>query len=123
MDDLTVDNIITIHSGLIEQQGGDSRILSEANLHQMVFQVNLSADVFHKAAFVFFSFCAYPAFCEKNVETAQRIIGKILDTEGYWIDPENKELPDLVHGVESFSLEIEDLEDWLHRNAKKRAGG
>jgi prophage maintenance system killer protein len=119
MADLTVDEIIAIHSRLIAQENGDTRLLSEANLHQLVFQVNLSEDIFHKAAFALFSFCAYPPFREGNVQTALCIIKKILDAENYRVDPDTKEITVLVRGVESFSLEIEDLEDWLHRHAWK----
>jgi|SRR5208337_59711 len=122
MDDLTVDDIIGIHSRLISQGGGDARVLSEAGLHQVVFHVNLSADVFHKAAFVLFSFSAYPPFREGNVQTALCIIKKILDAEDYRIEFGDKELADLVKGVESFSLDIDDLEDQIRKYAQKTTG-
>ncbi|MGB7788397.1 Fic family protein [Methanoregula sp.] len=122
MDDLTIDDIIGIHSRLIAQVGGDARVLSEAGLHQIVFHVNLSADVFHKAAFVLFSFSAYPPFREGNVQTALCIIKKILDAEDYRIEFGDKELADLVKGVESFSLDIEDLEDQIRKYAQKTTG-
>jgi prophage maintenance system killer protein len=122
MDDLTIDDIIGIHSHLISQVGGDARVLSEAGLHQVVFHVNLSADVFHKAAFVLFSFSAYPPFREGNVQTALCIIKKILDAEDYRIEFGDKELADLVKGVESFSLDIEDLEDQIRKYAQKTTG-
>jgi prophage maintenance system killer protein len=121
MADLTVDDIIIIHSRLIAGKGGDARVLSEAGLHQLVFHVNLSADIFHKAAFVLFSFSAYPPFREGNVQTACCLIDKILAAEEYRIDVGEMELADLVTGVESFSLEIEDLEEWMHRHAQKTA--
>jgi prophage maintenance system killer protein len=120
MDDLAVDDIITIHSRHIAREGGDARVLSEANLHQLVFQVNLSMDVFHKAALVLFSFCAYPTFREGNMQTALCIIKKIFSEERYRVIFEEAEHSGLVKGVESFSLEIEDVEDWLHRHAEKR---
>jgi len=122
MDDLTTDDIIVIHSHLIAETGGDGRILSEAGLHQLVFHVNLSADIFHTAAFVLFSFSAYPPFREGNVQTALCLINNILAAEEYRIDVGERELANLVTGVESFSLEIEDLEDWMHRHAQKTAG-
>jgi prophage maintenance system killer protein len=121
MADLTVDEIIAIHSRLIAQENGDTRLLSEANLHQLVFQVNISEDLFHKAAFVLFSFCAYPPFREGNARTAFCIINRILDTEHFQVEPDTTEIAALVLGVESFTLEIEDLESWMHRNAHKRS--
>jgi prophage maintenance system killer protein len=121
MADLTVDAIIAIHSRLIAQENGDARLLSEANLHQLVFQVNISGDIFYKAAFVLFSFCAYPPFREGNVQTAFCIINKILDDEDYQVEQDTTEIAALVLGVESFTLEIEDLEDWMHRNVHKRS--
>jgi prophage maintenance system killer protein len=121
MVDLTVEEIINLHSHVITEKGGDSRVLSEAGLHQTVFQVNLPGDVFHKAAFVLFSFCAYPPFREGNVQTALCIVRKIFLSEGYSVDLHNEDISDLVKGVESFSLEIEDLEDWLRTYARKTA--
>jgi prophage maintenance system killer protein len=121
MDDLTADDIIAIHSRHIAVEGGDARILSEANIHQLVFRVNLSGEVFHQAALILFSFCAYPPFREGNVQTALCIIKKIFSKYRYRVIFNEVELSDLVKGVESFSLEIEDLEDWLHRHAEKTA--
>jgi prophage maintenance system killer protein len=122
MDKLTADDVIAIHSRILAQDGGDTRMLSEAGLHQMVFHVNLSPDVFHQAAFVLFSFCAYPPFREGNMETAICIIKNILNTEGYRIELEKTVLSGLVKGIDSFSLEIEDLEDWIQRHAQKING-
>ena len=121
MVDLNVDEIVDIHSRLIAEKGGDSRVLSEAGLHQTVFQVNLSGDVFHKAAFVLFSFCAYPPFREGNVQTALCIVRKILCAEGYLVNLQDNDISDMVKGVESFSLEIEDLEDWMRTHVQKTA--
>jgi prophage maintenance system killer protein len=122
MDDLTVEDIIVTHSHLIAREGGDARVLSEAGLHQLVFHVNMSSDLFHKAAFVLFSFSAYPPFREGNMQTALCIINKILSAGDWRIDTGNRELPVLVKGVESCSLEIEDLEEWMHRHAQKTTG-
>jgi len=121
MDNLTVDEIIAIHTHLIGGKGGDSRVLSEAGLHQTVFQVNLPGDIFHKAAVVLFTFCAYPPFREGNVQTAIGIIRKIFLSEGYAVDLHNEDIADLVKGVESFFLEIKDLEDWLRIHVQKTA--
>jgi len=121
MSDLTVDDIIAIHSSIAAREGADSRMISEAVLHQVTVQVNLSADPFKKAAIILFSFSAYPPFREGNRETSVCLVKQIIENEGYWIDPERENLTGLVQGVESCSLETEDLEDWLRTHAQNHA--
>ncbi|MDP2796760.1 MAG: hypothetical protein Q8N94_04525 [Methanoregula sp.] len=38
MDVLTVEQVIAFHKQVMKTDGGNDRLLSEANIHQMVFQ-------------------------------------------------------------------------------------
>ena len=62
-----------------------SRIISEANLHQMVFRANLIPECVPRAAFIFYSLCAFPAFREGNFRTALAVTERVLETGGYRI--------------------------------------
>jgi len=66
MQDLTLETIIAIHDGILAKDGGDSRVLSEGNLLQLVFRANLTGDPLKRAALVFYSLCAFPVFRTGN---------------------------------------------------------
>ena len=57
MQDLAVDQIIALHGEIIARDGGDGRLLSEGNLHQLVFRANLIPEPVPRAAFTFY--CSY----------------------------------------------------------------
>ena len=97
------------------------KVVTRGYFLKRVFTRRSSRDVFHKAAFILFSFCAYPPFREGNVQTALCIVRKILCAEGYLVNLQDNDISDMVKGVESFSLEIEDLEDWMRTHVQKTA--
>jgi death-on-curing family protein len=119
MDDLTVDQIISMHLGIMEGSGGDKRLLSEANLHQMVFRVNCTDSPFSKAAMAMFLLVAYPPFRDGNKRTAVELLGVLLSGDGYDVPDDPEGLSNLVQGITSFTVEPEDIETWLHVHARK----
>ncbi|MCK9579575.1 MAG: hypothetical protein M0Q92_03880 [Methanoregula sp.] len=121
MQDLTVDRIIAVHAEVIARDGGDSRIISEANLHELVFRVNLLTDPIPRAALTLFSLVAYPAFREGNERIAQELAARILEEGRYVISIENSgELSRLAEGITAFTVEPEDIEAWFAAHAKKK---
>jgi prophage maintenance system killer protein len=119
MDELTVEQILTLHTRIMAGEGGDARLLSEPNLHQLVFRANLVPDVFRRAAIVLFSLCAYPAFRDGNKRTAHALAGHILAQEQYLLAPDDTRVAGLLAGVASYTVEPEDIELWLRTNIKK----
>lgn len=120
MQDLTVDRIIALHDAIIARDGGDGRILSEGNLHQLVFRVNLLLEIIPRAAFCFYSLVAYPAFREGNIQAAEELAIQLLAEGGYGIDlPERNGFIRLAEGINAFTTELEDVETWLFAHAKK----
>lgn len=120
MQDLTVDRIIAVHAAIIGRDGGDSRIISEANLHQMVFRVNLLSDPFRRAALALYSLAAYPTFREGNIQTGEELAEVILKDGGCTLDPVDREsYRQLAEGVVSFTVEVEEIEAWLRTHARK----
>lgn len=116
MEDLTVELLEKIHAGLVAEEGGDCRVLSEANLHQLVFRANLITECVPRAAFVFYSLCAYPAFCGGNAQIALLLTEQVLASGGYRITGENAGIMALVQGILEFTTEPEDIEEWLCKN-------
>ncbi|MDO9034816.1 MAG: Fic family protein, partial [Methanoregula sp.] len=78
IDELTVELVIAFHKQVMKTDGGDDRLLSEANLHQMVFSANRIDDIYQRAALAFFSLVAYPAFRDGNSRTARLVAEMIL---------------------------------------------
>lgn len=98
--------------------GGDDRLLSEASLHQMVFSANRIEECCSRAGFAFFSLVAYPAFREGNDHTARLIAEMILNQNGFTIGDDNAGLDALAKGIELFTVEPADIEEWLCSQAK-----
>jgi hypothetical protein len=119
MQEITLETIIGLHDTILAKDGGDLRIISEANLHQLVFQVNLKEDPVARAATAFWSLCAYPAFREGNRRTAYRL-AEVLRAGGI----AQKELPceemrALAKGIDSFIVEIDDVVRVLQRQEEQ----
>jgi prophage maintenance system killer protein len=115
-EDLTVSQIVAIHDEILADSGGDCRVLSEANLHQLVFRANLIPECVPRAAFVFYSLCAYPAFREGISGTALAVTEQVLSTGGYRIPEKKAGLMALAEGILAFTTEPEEIEQWLRDN-------
>jgi prophage maintenance system killer protein len=119
MEDLTVEQVEAIHSRILEERKGDTRIISDANLHQMVFQANLIREVVARGAFIFYSLCAYPAFRQGNFRTALAVTERVLETEGYRITGDKAGIIALAEGIRGFTTEPEEIEQWFCNNIRK----
>lgn len=116
MQDVSLELIVSLHRNVLADTPADLRIISEGNLHQLVFQANLTDDPFSRAALAFWSLCAYPAFREGNRRTAHHLAEKILDSAGCRVDIPCPDVRALVQGIDAFTVEAEDVER-VFRNA------
>jgi prophage maintenance system killer protein len=119
MEDLRVEQVEAVHRRIIEERKGDSRIISEANLHQMVFSANLIREVVPRGAFIFYSLCAYPAFRQGNFRTALALTERVLKAEGYRITGDMAGIIALAEGIRGFTTEPEEIEQWFCNNIEK----
>jgi prophage maintenance system killer protein len=119
MEDLRVEQVEAVHRRIIEERKGDSRIISEANLHQMVFSANLIREFVPRGAFIFYSLCAYPAFRQGNFRTALALTERVLKAEGYRITGDMAGIIALAEGIRGFTTEPEEIEQWLCNNIEK----
>ena len=113
MDDITVEQVITLHRCVMKIDGGDDRLLSEASLHQMVFSANRIEECYSRAGFAFFSLVAYPAFREGNSHTARLVAETILNQNGFTLGEDTERMDTLVKGIEMFTAEQADVEVWI----------
>ena len=119
MEDLTVELVEAIHTRVMTEEKGDCRILSEANLHQMVFHANLIPDCVPRAAFIFYFLCAYPAFREGNSRNALAVTEQVLLSGGYKITGKRAGIMALAAGVDAFAIEPQEIEQWLCNNIQE----
>ncbi len=119
MDDLTGEQVETIHTRIMAEENGDCRILSEANLYQLVFRANLIPECIPRAAFIFYSLCSYPAFREGNSGTALAVTEQVLASGGYRIPGEKAGIMALAEGILAFTTEPEEIEQWLCNNIQE----
>ncbi|PKL69222.1 MAG: hypothetical protein CVV30_06505 [Methanomicrobiales archaeon HGW-Methanomicrobiales-1] len=120
MNDITLEQVIAFHKQVIMSDGGDARLFSEANLHQMIFLANRTQGICPRAALAFFSLCAYPVFREGNSRTAWLVAEMIFSGNGYILEAGDDEMAELVQGIASFTAEQADVEAWLRSHSKKR---
>lgn len=119
MQDLTLETILSVHDGIMAKAGGDRRVLSEGNLYQLVFRANLVRDPVERAALVFYSLCAFPAFREGNRRTARDLAESILSSGAYPVHLPCEALRELVQGIDEFTVEIEDVGQFLALHSGK----
>jgi prophage maintenance system killer protein len=119
MEDLTFEQVVAIHSRIIEEYKGDCRLLAEANLHEMIFHANIIPACVPRAAFIFWYLCAYPSFREGNSETAFVMAAWVLACGGYRITGEKAGIMALADGIPAFTTEPEEIEQWLCDNIRK----
>jgi prophage maintenance system killer protein len=118
MEDLTVGQVEAIHHRIMMAKKGDCRVLSEANLHQLVFRANLIPECVPRAAFIFYSLCAYPAFREGNTGTALAVMEQALASGGYRLTGDKAGILALAEGIRAFTTEPEEIEQWLGNNIR-----
>jgi prophage maintenance system killer protein len=117
MQELTLELITEFHRRVLMDKQADLRIVSEGNLHQLVFQANLTDDPFSRAAIAFWSLCAYPAFREGNRRTAYHLMEKILKSAGYRVELPCTEIRVMMRGIDAFTVETEDVERVFRNSA------
>jgi prophage maintenance system killer protein len=122
MQDLTVDQVEAIHSRIVKEGNEDTRIISEANLYQMIFNANLIHEAIPRTALVFYSLCAFPVFRAGNYRTALAMTEQLLASEGYLITGNRADLRSLAEGICEYIAEPEEIEQWLRNNTRKNPG-
>ena len=123
MREVSLELVVRLHEEVLTSEQADLRIVSEGNLHQLVFRANLTDDPFSRAATVFWSLCAYPAFREGNRRTAYRIAEEILVSAGCRMDLPCTDIRALIQGIDAFTVETEDVERMLRSPAAPLSSG
>ena len=72
-----------------------------------------------RAAFTFYSLCAYPAFRGGNTGTALAVTEWMLASGGYRISGKKTGIMALAEGILAFITDPEEVEQWLRNNTRE----
>jgi death-on-curing protein len=123
---LTAEEILIIHSEIIDHTGGahgvrDNHLLAssaERARHSFAGQ-EMFPDIFEKAGAYFHSLAMFHVFIVGNKRTAIAATARFLDINGYELYVTNKELEKFVLGAVTRKLEIDAIARWLKKHTKK----
>lgn len=126
MNYLSGEEILVIHSEIIDQTGGlhgvrDIRLLqSITEKPKMQFGgKELYEGVFQKAAVYLESIAKYHAFVDGNKRTAIASAARFLFLNGYELRTTNKSLEKFVLRVATKKVDLETIASWLKRHVKR----
>lgn len=123
---LTAEEILVIHSEIIDQTGGAHGV-REVGLLKSIIERPKSAfggqemyeGVFKKAAVYMEAIVQYHVFLDGNKRTSISSAARFLYINGYELEVSNEELEAFVMKVAVEKLDIESIALWFERSSKK----
>ncbi len=123
---LTGEEILIIHSEIIDKTGGSHGIrdtglfLSILQKPKMKFGgIELYKDIFMKAAVYFEGFARYHAFVDGNKRTAVAAVARFLFINGFELTATNKEVEQFTLKTVVKKLSIEIVSKWLKKHSRR----
>lgn len=123
---LTGEEILIIHSEIIDETGGLHRVRDAGLLISIIEKPKASfggkelyKNVFEKAAAYLESFATYHIFVDGNKRTAIAAAVRFLFLSGYDIVAQNKEIEALTLGVALKKLSVKEIAAWLKKHSRK----
>lgn len=124
---LSAEDILVIHSEIVDETGGlhgvrDVNLLdSAAHRARTSFGGReLYKTVFEKAAAYFHSLAMNHVFLDGNKRTAVTTAARFLDLNGYELQASNKELESFALRVVIKKLEIKEIAKWLKKHSRRQ---
>ncbi len=124
---LTAEEILIIHSEIIDQTGGahgvrDNHLLaSGAERAQHSFDGHeMFPDIFTKAAAYFHSLAMFHIFIDGNKRTAIASTARFLDLNNYELQITDKQMENFVMRAVVKKLETEEIASWLKKHSRKK---
>ena len=122
----TVENVVFLHTVAIEAFGGSEGVRDLESLGAAVarpwgssFGRDHFLTPFDKAAAIAESIIRRHPFVDGNKRTATYAAAYLLETLGYELDAEQRELEDFAVGVAEGEVEFKDIALWFESHATK----
>ncbi len=123
---LTEEQILFIHSRLIDETGGthgvrDLELLKSATARPKATfaSEDLYPDIFHKACALMESLIKNHSFIDGNKRTAITSTGIFLKSNGYYIETSQKELESFTLKMTTGEISFDDAIRWFKKNSRK----
>lgn len=125
MNYLSAEQVLFIHSRVIEQTGGShgvrdlNMLLSALGRSQVTFDdEDLIPDLFRKVAALLEALILNHPFLDGNKRTGVVAAGQFLHQNGYYLTAKNEELVSIGMGVAQAKNTLDELASWLKANSK-----
>jgi death on curing protein len=125
---LTVDQVIRLHSLIIEQSGGSEGLRDQGALESAVAQpqmsfgaVDLYSSLSDKAAALAFSLVSNHPFVDGNKRIGHAAMEVFIVLNGYEIEADVDEQERIFLGLAAGEVKREELTAWIERHARRRA--
>ncbi len=123
---LSAEQVLFIHSRLIDETGGSHGIRDVGLLQSAVGRSkatydgkDLYPDIFHKVAALMESLIKNHPFVDGNKRTAITSAGILLQMNGFIIETSQKDLERFTLGMAHGKIPVEDAAEWFKRNSLK----
>lgn len=122
----TVENVVFLHTVAVESFGGSAGIRDIESLRAAVarpwgssFGRDHFSTPFDKAAALTESLIRRHPFVDGNKRTAMYAAAYLLETLGYELDAEEKELEDFAVAIAEGKFETKDITLWFEKHVRK----
>jgi len=122
---LTAEQVLFIHSRLIEETGGSHGVRDLGLLESAVARPqatfdgeDLHPDLFVKAAALLHALIQNHPFVDGNKRTGTVAAGLFLEINGYSLNTKNKELESFALRVAISKISLSEIADWLRRKSE-----
>lgn len=123
---LTAEEVLVIHSEIIDETGGAHGVRDTGLLMSVIEKPKagfggqeLYAGVFKKASVYLESIIQYHVFIDGNKRTGAVAVARFLYTNEYELTASNKELENFILKVAVEKLDLESISAWLKKYSKK----
>lgn len=123
---LTGEDVLVIHSEIIEESGGHHGVRDLILFGSLIERpkgtfggAELYPDIYSKGSVYLEGFARHHVFVDGNKRTAFATAAFFFSLNKHELNPSNKEVEDFMIRVVTEKLSIESIATWLKKNSKK----
>jgi death-on-curing protein len=116
---LSVDDIIVMHTEIIEKYGGAKGILNKGEIEHIVSRISDDDDIFKNGTIILRGIvCGHP-FVDGNKRAGVQALMTYMDGNGYQITASDQKFEQYVLHLAIYGGTLAEIKDWLKRNTEK----
>jgi len=115
-DQLSAQNIIDIHDGIIEIYGGTRGLLNQGTIDHLVYRLDRENNTIKKSALVLEIIITGHPFFDGNKRTAFEVADFILRQNKCHIHVNSEKIKNVLLKIAKYECTAKEIEKWLKRN-------